>query len=143
MDIDDHALKRENWAAAGVGPDFLKSYWAATETHWRDFTVGSNQRNGSSSLLRYLGPSATLLKLNKEKSTALAVYRKRIGEKNKGIKSGDKIPPLPLPHSPNICGTEQHQSAVPNSSYCSGAGNIKGFKINVYNQQKCQQTERL
>lgn len=56
MDIDDHALNRENWAAAGPGPDFLKSCWAATETHWRDFTVRSNQRNGRSSLLRHLGP---------------------------------------------------------------------------------------
>lgn len=24
MDIDNHALKRGNWAAAGVSPDFLK-----------------------------------------------------------------------------------------------------------------------
>lgn len=49
MDIDDHALNRENWAAAGAGPDFLKSCWAARETHRRDFTARSNQRNEGSS----------------------------------------------------------------------------------------------
>lgn len=74
MDIDDHALNRENWAAAGAGPDFLKSCWAATETHWRDFTARFNERNGSSSLLRYLGPSAIPPKWSKEQNTALAVY---------------------------------------------------------------------
>lgn len=51
--------------------------------------------------------------------------------------------PLPFPYSSNICGTEQQYPAVPNSSYCSGARKAKDFKINVYNQQKCKQTERL
>jgi len=66
MDIDDRALKRGNWAAAGVSPDFLKNSWTAIEMHYRDFTVRSNQRNGSSSLLRDLGPSEALLKSSKE-----------------------------------------------------------------------------
>lgn len=66
MDIDDQALKRGNWAAAGVSLEFLKSCWNTRATHKKDLTVRSNQRNNSSSLLRDLGPSDALLKPCKE-----------------------------------------------------------------------------
>lgn len=72
MDIDDRVLKRGNWAAAGVSPDFLKSCWTATDTQYRDFAVRSNQRSGSSSLLRGFRPSETLLKLSKEQNHSIS-----------------------------------------------------------------------
>jgi len=71
-----------------------------------------------------------------------------MGEKNKGMKSGGRIPIFPLPprllpvQDGNTGGTEQLRSVVPNSSYCLGASNFTSFKINAYNQQKHKQTER-
>lgn len=79
MEINDHALKRGNWAAAEVSPDFLKSCWTATETHYRDFAVRFNNRNGSSSLLRGFGPSEALLKLSKEQNHSISRLMKGHG----------------------------------------------------------------